>query len=134
MPPVPPKIISIIRQKGAEQYHSGADYKDCGQKPEKVSFNVAVDDSDGHSLANEQEISPNDDMNSEPYFPNICEQSLLDFENMREFDWVSWDWENNAEMGFNDLIMVFAHAVCKSCFYRKAETRSTLCEFVQHFR
>lgn len=103
VPPVPPKIISIIRQKGAEQYHSGADYKDCGQKPEKVSFNVAVDDSDGHSLANEQEISPNDDMNSEPYFPNICEQSLLDFENMREFDWVSWDWENNAEMGSDEF-------------------------------
>lgn len=102
VPPIPPKIISIIRQKDTEQYQNNAKSKDYDQKTEKVSFNVAVNECDKHSLANEPERSY-EYMGSESYFANICEQSLLDFDNMREFDWASWDWGINAEMGTDEF-------------------------------
>lgn len=88
MPPVPPKMISIIRQKDTERY------QDWGQGTEEVSFNVAVNDSNGHSLMHETE-GHDGYMDSESYFANICEQSILDVDNLREFDWASWDWGND---------------------------------------
>lgn len=42
-------------------------------------------------------------------------------------------WELMSSQAFNDLIMLFAHAVGNYCFYRIAETRSMLCESVQYF-
>lgn len=105
VPPVPPKMISIIRQKDRERYQRDAKIEDCGQGIEEVSFNVAVNDFDGRSLAHETEVQ-DDYMDSESYFANICEQSLLDFDNLREFDWASWDWGNNAEMASDGLASI----------------------------
>ncbi|KUL88694.1 hypothetical protein ZTR_05188 [Talaromyces verruculosus] len=87
MPPVPPKMISIIGQKDTERY------QDCRQGTEEISVNVGE-----HRLANGQERQ-DEYMNSESYFANTCEQSIFDFDNLREFDWASWDWGNNAETG-----------------------------------
>jgi hypothetical protein len=102
VPPVPPKIISIIRQKDTERYQKDAKVRDRGPETEEVSLNVAVNDSDGQLLVHETERQ-DEYMDSESYFPNICEQSLLDLDNLREFDWASWDWGNNAETGSDEF-------------------------------
>ncbi|PCG93965.1 Transcription factor [Penicillium occitanis (nom. inval.)] len=91
MPPVPPKMISIIRQKDTERY------QDCGQGTEEISVNVGE-----HRLANGQERQ-DEYMYSESYFANTCEQSIFEFDYLREFDWASWDWQNNAEMGSDEF-------------------------------
>lgn len=95
VPPVPPKMISIIRQNDQNDtggYQKDAKFEACAQGAEEVSFNVAVNDSDGQREGQYEYTDP------ESYTVNICEQSILDFDNLREFDWASWDWGNNAEI------------------------------------
>jgi hypothetical protein len=108
-PSIPPKIISLIRQKDTERTQS---LKTADTKTEEGSFNIEANDStmpissdyDRHSLVHE--IEGQDEYmtrDSESNFLNICEQSLLDFDNLKEYNWAGWDLGDNAGTGSDEF-------------------------------